>query len=262
MPLVSVVIFLEVSSSHFSQRTLMPRKGGISFASSTKGFGANNVVNYEIVLANGTIIQANDEEHPDLFWALKLAGSNFGVVTRFDMPTYTSPAIWGDLTVYPATAQSISDVLNDFASHVHDTTNDTKEHKVVILAQSGQMSTVVSAQANIDGTPLNLVSSVEPLIHIEKHGSTQVVVDEVMSKALTPTALTAWYTFTTKVDAGLYQDIYEAASSIFSDLFKRDERLEFTMSLMAVPKTFTEKTAQSPIYNALKRSGDDLISQY
>ncbi|KAL4995934.1 hypothetical protein BDV10DRAFT_202734 [Aspergillus recurvatus] len=51
---------------------------GISFQNSQYGIGAMGVVNYEIVLADSRIINANAHENPDLFWALKGGGPNFG----------------------------------------------------------------------------------------------------------------------------------------------------------------------------------------
>jgi FAD/FMN-containing dehydrogenase len=46
------------------------------------------VLNYQVVLANGTLLNANKDSHEDLFVALKGGGNNFGVVTRFDLQTF------------------------------------------------------------------------------------------------------------------------------------------------------------------------------
>ncbi|KAL3958510.1 hypothetical protein ACCO45_006672 [Purpureocillium lilacinum] len=59
--------------------------GGLSFFSPKYGFGCDNVVNMEVVLANGAIVNANATSHPDLFRALKGGQGNFGIVTRFDL---------------------------------------------------------------------------------------------------------------------------------------------------------------------------------
>lgn len=235
-------------------------EGGISFASTARGFGANNVLNYEVVLANGTIVEANEETNADLYWALKLAGTNYGLVTRFDLDAYPSPLIWGNLNVYAATQETVFEILTDFGGHIRDTMTP-QDHKIVMLSHTSNMSLAVSAQANNDGVPLDPVTTSVPLMHSERYGATYEVVDEVMSIALQSTALTAWYTFTTEVDANLYWDIYQEAKRVFGSLFERDEGLTFTMSLMALPRSFIEKSAGSPIYNALKRSRDDLISQ-
>ena len=62
--------------------------GGINYFGNTRGWSANGVVNYEVVLADGTIVNANSKSNSDLFWALKGGSSNFGIVTRFDMETF------------------------------------------------------------------------------------------------------------------------------------------------------------------------------
>jgi hypothetical protein len=46
------------------------------------------VRNYELVTANGEILNVNYQSYPDLFWALRGGGSNFGIVTRFDYETF------------------------------------------------------------------------------------------------------------------------------------------------------------------------------
>ncbi|RYP13801.1 hypothetical protein DL767_010580 [Monosporascus sp. MG133] len=74
--------------------------GGLSFFGSREGFVCDNVVNYEVVLASGDIVNANAEENPDLFKALKGGGNNFGVVTRFDMRTFTQGPFWGGAVFY------------------------------------------------------------------------------------------------------------------------------------------------------------------
>lgn len=68
--------------------------GGVNFYGNQVGFACDTVVNYEVVLADGTVAQANKTSNQDLFWALKGGSSNFGIVTRFDMETIRSPKVW------------------------------------------------------------------------------------------------------------------------------------------------------------------------
>ncbi|EMR67064.1 putative fad binding domain containing protein [Eutypa lata UCREL1] len=76
--------------------------GGNTFYTARRGFGCDNVVNFEVVLANGEITNANAEQNPDLFKALKGGSANFGIVTRFDMQAFEAPELWGGLVTYPA----------------------------------------------------------------------------------------------------------------------------------------------------------------
>ncbi|KAI0446386.1 FAD-binding domain-containing protein [Xylaria telfairii] len=70
--------------------------GGNSYYSGRTGFGCDSVVNFEVVLANGTIINANQTANSDLWQALKGGSSNFGIVTRFDMEAILAPDLFSD----------------------------------------------------------------------------------------------------------------------------------------------------------------------
>lgn len=70
-------------------------QGGISFFSPERGWACDAVLNFEIVLASGEIVNANATSRPDLFAALKGGQNNFGVVTRFDLKTFPHGPIWG-----------------------------------------------------------------------------------------------------------------------------------------------------------------------
>ncbi|KAI1267665.1 hypothetical protein F5Y18DRAFT_308021 [Xylariaceae sp. FL1019] len=89
--------------------------GGISYFSSDHGWGANNVVNFEVVLANGTVCEANAQQNPDLYWALKGGAFNFGIVTRFDMTTFSVPHMWGGSAYYNASA--LDPIVDAYASY-------------------------------------------------------------------------------------------------------------------------------------------------
>ncbi|KAI2468961.1 FAD binding domain-containing protein [Annulohypoxylon bovei var. microspora] len=71
--------------------------GGNSFFSGRMGFGCDSVVNFEVVLANGTIVNANNTANSDLWRALKGGSSNFGIVTRYDMEAIPAQDIYYEL---------------------------------------------------------------------------------------------------------------------------------------------------------------------
>ncbi|KAI0603118.1 hypothetical protein F4775DRAFT_532198 [Biscogniauxia sp. FL1348] len=74
--------------------------GGNTFYTARRGFGCDNVVNFEVVLATGEVVNANANENSDLFKALKGGSSNFGIVTRFDMEAFDAHDLWGGLVTY------------------------------------------------------------------------------------------------------------------------------------------------------------------
>ncbi|KAJ5091509.1 hypothetical protein NUU61_006379 [Penicillium alfredii] len=62
--------------------------GGMGALPNLYGLGADGVKNFEILLADGRLVNANATENTDLYCALKGGGSNFGIVTRFDLETH------------------------------------------------------------------------------------------------------------------------------------------------------------------------------
>lgn len=91
-------------------------QGGLSFLGPDKGFGCDNIVNMEVVLSSGDVIQVNDSSYPDLFRALKGGSNNFGIVTRFDLKTYSLGNFWGGGLQYSISAAQ--DQLEAFATYM------------------------------------------------------------------------------------------------------------------------------------------------
>ncbi|KAI3332048.1 FAD-binding domain-containing protein [Xylariaceae sp. AK1471] len=73
---------------------------GLSYLSDLYGMVCDNVVSYEVVLADGRIVEASTTSNPDLFWALKGGTNNFGIVTKFNAKTYPLGQGWGGIQVY------------------------------------------------------------------------------------------------------------------------------------------------------------------
>ncbi|MDR6123547.1 FAD/FMN-containing dehydrogenase [Bacillus sp. SLBN-46] len=58
--------------------------GGIGYLRGKYGLTCDNIVGARLVTADGTAVDVDDQNHPDLFWAIRGGGGNFGVVTRFE----------------------------------------------------------------------------------------------------------------------------------------------------------------------------------
>lgn len=115
--------------------------GGISFYGNQVGFACDSVINYEIVLGDGSLVQANKHQNPDLFWALKGGSSNFGIVTRFDIETIKSPKIWGGM--YTVSEEHIDEFLEAAATFAANN-SDPKTHAVpAVVPGDALMASVI-----------------------------------------------------------------------------------------------------------------------
>ncbi|KAJ5094731.1 FAD-binding domain-containing protein [Penicillium angulare] len=76
--------------------------GGTSPFSNKYGWSLDNVYEYEVVLANGTITIASETNNPDLYFALRGGGNNFGIVTTFTVRAFPQGPLFTSMTTYAA----------------------------------------------------------------------------------------------------------------------------------------------------------------
>jgi FAD/FMN-containing dehydrogenase len=90
--------------------------GGFGWLSRKYGMTVDNLESAEVVTAAGEVVRASATEHPDLFWALRGGGGNFGVVTRFEFRLHpVGPNVLSGLIVYPISeVKSVLQQYRDF----------------------------------------------------------------------------------------------------------------------------------------------------
>ncbi len=96
--------------------------GGFGWLSRKYGMTIDNLESAEVVTAAGEVVRASATEHPDLFWALRGGGGNFGVVTRFEFRLHpVGPDVLSGLIVYPISeAKSVLQQYRDFVGKAPD----------------------------------------------------------------------------------------------------------------------------------------------
>ncbi|KAL4794109.1 hypothetical protein BDV19DRAFT_399679 [Aspergillus venezuelensis] len=123
--------------------------GGSTYYMARQGFGCDSVKNFEVVLVNGTIVNANKDKHSDLWKALKGGGSNFGIVTRYDLEAYPETHIARGTRSMSAnyTTRFIHAV-----SHFTDSQEGNKDDALIaILAHVEGQDLLATIEVNIDG---------------------------------------------------------------------------------------------------------------
>lgn len=96
--------------------------GGFGWLSRKHGMTVDNLESAEVVTAAGEVVRASATDHPDLFWALRGGGGNFGVVTRFDFRLHpVGPGVLSGLVVYPQSeARSVLRQYREFVAAAPD----------------------------------------------------------------------------------------------------------------------------------------------
>jgi FAD/FMN-containing dehydrogenase len=82
--------------------------GGVGFLVRKYGLTIDDLLAAEIVTAEGELLYVDAESHPDLFWAIRGGGGNFGVATRFKFRLHEADTIVGGMLMLPATSEVIS----------------------------------------------------------------------------------------------------------------------------------------------------------
>jgi FAD/FMN-containing dehydrogenase len=137
--------------------------GGIGWLNAKYGAACDNVLAYDVVLADGSYVRASAEEHPDLFWALKGGGGNFGVVTGFLFRLYPfDHQVLAGARFYPidqarevlemyrnVTARTSDDVIVYAAIWVNPATGDNAS--AIAFCHSGDLAAAEREMAPVRG---------------------------------------------------------------------------------------------------------------
>ena len=96
--------------------------GGFGWQSRKRGLTIDNLQSVDMVLASGELVQASATQNPDLFWAVRGGGGNFGVVTSFEYRLHPlGPQVLAGLIVYPfAQARQVFDGYRKFTATASD----------------------------------------------------------------------------------------------------------------------------------------------
>ncbi|RYP84556.1 hypothetical protein DL769_001144 [Monosporascus sp. CRB-8-3] len=88
--------------------------GGISHFGPRHGWTCDTATAFEVVLADGSIVEADGQQNSDLFHGLRGGSNNFGIVTRIDLKTFEQGLVWNSTTYHPIS--TIDDHVKIFAN--------------------------------------------------------------------------------------------------------------------------------------------------
>jgi hypothetical protein len=90
--------------------------GGVGFLVRKHGLTIDDLLAAEVVTADGELLHVGADNHPDLFWAIRGGGGNFGVATRFRFQLHPLDTIVGGMLILPATPEVIASFVTEAES--------------------------------------------------------------------------------------------------------------------------------------------------
>lgn len=123
--------------------------GGQSLLTGKHGLTLDNLLSADVVTADGELRRASPTENADLFWALRGAGANFGVVTSFEYRLHPVDAVYGGMVIHPLDqARDVLRFYRDFTAEQPDelttyaaclTTPDGKQVVALVACYAGAL---------------------------------------------------------------------------------------------------------------------------
>ena len=125
--------------------------GGLGFLMAKYGLAADNLLAAELVTADGVVREVTEQSDPDLFWALRGGGGNFGVVTTFTYRLHPLETVTGGLIAHPIDAAA--DMLRFYRDASAATSDDLTVFAALTHAPDGSGMKIAAMAVCHVGTP-------------------------------------------------------------------------------------------------------------
>lgn len=117
--------------------------GGYGWLGGKHGLACDNVVSADVVTADGHLLTASANENTDLFWGMRGAGANLGIVTSFEYALHEVGPVLGGMVIYPISkGQDVLRFFDEFAATCPD---DVSTAALLLTAPDGNPAVAIAA---------------------------------------------------------------------------------------------------------------------
>jgi FAD/FMN-containing dehydrogenase len=200
--------------------------GGLGWLMSKYGLAADNLVAVELVTADGEIIDVSADSHPDLLWALRGGGGNFGVATSFTYRLHPVATVTGGLIAHPLSAGP--ELLRFYRDAVADLPDDLTVFAALVHAPDGSGMKLTGFAVCHAGDPGQAQRDLEPFLTWGSPVMTEVgpmpypVMNTLLDEGFPPGSMNYWMSsFTAGLSDGLIDamvDRFMTVPSIMSSI--------------------------------------------
>lgn len=224
--------------------------GGISHHTNKYGLACDNIASYEVVTASGKIINVNEKSYPDLYWALRGGGNNFGIVTMFHYETLEQGLMFASKRQY--NASNIPALIDAFENAVQSATNDTHLAHFVSIAYSSGVK-IASTEYEYF-TPVDVVNPPQILKEYLSIPPLQHTTGNVTLAETTPG-------LTESMPAGFRTTMWSQSFRLNSELMKRMSGLfyEIAPSVPGKASSVAFQAFSQPALEAMQKKGGNAL---
>ncbi len=148
--------------------------GGVGFMVRKHGLTIDHLKAVEIVLADGSVVRASEDERPDLFWAVRGAGANFGIVTSFEFEVYDVGNVgWAQLVFDASDAREL---LLRWGAAVESAPRDLTSFIILGPPRRGQPAIAQAMTMVASDDAETIISQLQPLAGIGPLYDQQVMI--------------------------------------------------------------------------------------
>ena len=197
--------------------------GGLGWLMGLYGLAADNLVSVELVTADGDVLDVTADSDPDLFWALRGGGGNFGVATTFEYRLHDVTMVTGGLVAHPFAAAG--DMLRFYREFTRTVTDELTVFAALVHAPDGSGMKLAAMVVCHAGSPEQAEKDLAPLLEFGAPAMTQVgpmpypVMNTLLDDGFPRGALNYWKSsFLRNLDDGYIEAAVEAYSTVPSPM--------------------------------------------
>ena len=197
--------------------------GGLGWLMAKHGLAADNLTAVELVTADGSILDVNAESDPDLFWALRGGGGNFGVAASFEYALHPLQMVTGGLIAHPIDAAG--EMLRFYRDAVASVSDDLTVFAALVHAPDGSGMKIAGMVVFHTGTPEEAERELAPFkewgspLVVEVGPMPYQVMNTILDAAYPTGSLNYWLSnFTSGLPDGLIETAIERFASVPSPM--------------------------------------------
>lgn len=136
--------------------------GGVGWMVRKFGLTIDRLRAAELVLADGSQLRVDADNHPDLFWAIRGGGGNFGVVTAFEFEAHPGTQVISGLVYY--SLDELEKVLSAWGTYMQTAPEDLSATAIVFPPQDGQPGALGISICYASGDEQAAIEALEPML--------------------------------------------------------------------------------------------------